>query len=313
MALRIVFAGTPDFATPCLDALIQSHHQVLAVYTKPDQPVGRGRTLQGSPVKALALAHQLPVYQPSNFKAESDRAALAALNAEIMVVIAYGLILPVSVLNIPRFGCINVHASALPQWRGASPIQSAIWHGDTLTGISIIQMDKGMDTGDILHLSTCPIDARETSDSLHLKLAEAAIQPLLDTLSQIEKGSVIRSPQDNTQASYTRKIEKKDARIDWNQSAEAIDWQIRACNPWPIAFTETAGLTIRIHEAIPDTRCHSGPPGTLLALEETGLRINTGSGSIQVQRLQLPGGKILDARTWVRTQRKELPIGTHFL
>lgn len=304
--MNIVFAGTPQFALPSLDAIFQSEHQLLAIYTQPDRPAGRGHKLQPSPIKLWALEHELPVYQPTNFKPQENINDLAALSPDIMIVIAYGLILPRSILEIPKYGCINVHASLLPQWRGASPIQHAILNNDTESGITIMQMDSGMDTGDILATISCPIEHQDTAGTLHDKLAQLAPTVLLNILNQITKEKLTPEPQNNAMATYAPKINKEDASIDWQQSAVHIDCQIRAFNPWPIAYTHANGETIRIHQARTlNTPCGEAP-GTILAINKEGIQVATGQHVLLIETLQFAGGKVLKVADWLNAHYNKL-------
>lgn len=302
MSLNIVFAGTPDFASQLLQTLLQGPHSIQAVFTQPDRPSGRGRHLQASPVKQLANRHEIPVYQPLSLKGAEEQAILQALKPDLMIVVAYGLILPKAVLAIPKYGCWNVHASLLPHWRGASPIQQAILQGDSLTGITIMQMDAGLDTGDILSLHPCTIELDETSESLQKRLADIAGPALLESLSALEANKITRQKQDSNKASYAPKIAKKDARIDWKKSAIEIDRQIRAFNPWPIAFFELNQEAIRVFSAetvnlteaeieITKAKSTHTAPGTILNVSADGIDIATGNGVLKLIELQFPGGK----------------------
>lgn len=234
--LRIIFAGTPDFAARHLDTLLSSRHQVVGVFTQPDRPAGRGNKLTPSPVKELALNHQLPVFQPASLRPEENQRLVADLKADVMVVVAYGLILPQAVLDMPRLGCINVHGSLLPRWRGAAPIQRALWAGDAETGVTIMQMDAGLDTGDMLYKLSCPISPEDTSASLYNKLAELGPQGLLATLEQMASGTLVLEKQNDAQANYAEKLSKEEARLDWSLSAAQLERCIRAFNPWPISY-----------------------------------------------------------------------------
>lgn len=308
--LRIVFAGTPEFALPSLKALAATKHQLLAVYTQPDRPAGRGRLLTASPVKEWALAHQLAIYQPLNFRDPETVDELRQLKPDVMVVIAYGLILPKAVLDVPQFGCINVHASLLPHWRGASPIQHAILHGDEQTGITVMQMDAGMDTGDMLMQAEYTIKPTETAGSLHDRLASLAVIPLLRTLEALAEQRVTPIPQDNTKATYAPKINKQDALIDWNQPAILIERQIRAFNPWPVAYTHAPHAIIRIYEAEALKEPCRQPPGKVLAVTKEGLQIATGEGVLAVTKLQFPGSKALRVSDWVNAQSSQSLLDT---
>lgn len=300
--LNIVFAGTPEFGIPCLSAIADAGHNVCAVYTQPDRPAGRGRKVQFSAVKTWAIAHSCAVYQPENFKDPASIAQLSNLHADIMVVIAYGLILPKKVLAIPRLGCINVHASLLPRWRGAAPIQQAILAGDKETGVTIMQMDAGMDTGDILSLAKCPILPTDTAGSLHDKLAKLAIDPLLQVLHALSCKKVEGDRQNNDLASYAGKITKEQARIDWRHPAEAIARQIRAYNPWPISFTlDSAENTVRIYEAEAVPLDTAATPGCILAIDKTGILIAAGENALRLKKIQFGGGKVITIQDWINS------------
>ena len=301
--MRLVFAGTPDFAASSLKALLQAKNpdwELVAVYTQPDRPAGRGRKLKPSPVKQLAEQHQLPVYQPENFKSAEARAELAALQPELMIVVAYGLLLPQAVLDIPRLGCINVHASLLPRWRGAAPIQRALLAGDEATGVTLMQMDKGLDTGGMLYKTHCPITAEDTSASLHDQLAEQGGEALLHALPLLPNNQLTPEPQDPTQATYASKLSKEEARLDWSLSAEELGRAVRGFNPWPVAWfvadnPDQQPEVIRVWAAKPLAIDHNAPPGTLLDIEKDGLVVACGEGCLKLTRLQLPGARQLSA------------------
>jgi methionyl-tRNA formyltransferase len=297
--LKIIFAGTPEFAASSLAALLDSEHEVLAVYTQPDRPAGRGRKLTASPVKALALKHNLPVLQPVSLRDEAAQQELAAWKADVMVVVAYGLILPEAVLAAPRLGCINVHASLLPRWRGAAPIQRAILAGDEETGVTIMQMDKGLDTGDMLRIVRCPIEPTDTAGILHDRLADLGASALLDVLTVIAQGNAQPVSQDDSLACYAEKLQKAEAQIDWQQSAEELSLLVRAFNPWPVAFTrlEEKNLRIWLAEALP--MAAEAEPGTVLAESREGIDVATGKGVLRVKQLQMPGGKALSAEQFL--------------
>lgn len=307
--LSIVFAGTPEFGIPCLDALIQSTHQIQAIYSQPDRPAGRGRKLQASPVKEWALQHQIPVYQPLNFKTPEAIAELADLKPDVLVVIAYGLILPRPVLEIPRLGCINVHASLLPRWRGASPIQQAILHGDAESGVTIMQMDVGLDTGAMYVKAACPITRFDTAGSLHDKLAQISPSPLLATLEALAHHKANPIAQNNELATYAGKINKEDARINWQQSALAIDRQIRAFNPWPITYTTLGEEVLRIHQAhATEIECLQ-EPGTVLQIDKKGMLVATGNKGLLIEKIQFPGAKAISVADWLNAGRTQLYAG----
>ncbi len=310
-ALNIVFAGTPAFTCPALDAIAASNHELIALYTQPDRPKGRGRAIQASAAKIWAEAHDIPVHQPINFKNQEDRDTLKALNPDVLVVIAYGLILPTDVLQIPRLGCINVHASLLPHWRGAAPIQYSLLNGDTSSGVSIMQMDAGMDTGPVLKTASTPILPGTTAADLHDTLSELAGPPLISVLDTLASGDAITpTPQDNTQASYAPKITKLDAIIDWTNPATAIAHQICAFNPWPIARTEAGEETLRIHQAEallnqPSTAI----PGSILEITPKGLLVATGENILKINTIQFAGGKALRISDWLNANKKTLYPG----
>jgi methionyl-tRNA formyltransferase len=289
-ALNIVFAGTPDFAVPSLQALIDSPHRVMGVYTQPDRPAGRGRKLTASPVKQLAIQHAIPVFQPENFKTTEPLEELAALKPDLMVVVAYGLILPESVLATPRFGCINVHASLLPRWRGAAPIQRAILAGDEETGVTIMQMEAGLDTGPMLAKISCRIEPGDTGQSLHDRLAPLGNKLLLEVIAQLANGTARPEIQDEALANYAAKLDKAEASIDWAQSAEQIVRQIRAFNAWPVAQTRLEGQTLRLWMAVPGEQDVDAVPGSLLAATAEGMDVATGKGVLRITELQ-PAGK----------------------
>jgi len=287
--VKILFAGTPEFAAAHLQTLLDSpEHSVVGVYTQPDRPAGRGKKLSASPVKALALQHNLPVFQPPSLKPPEQQALLAQLGADIMVVVAYGLILPQQILDTPRLGCINVHASILPRWRGAAPIQRAIAAGDKETGITIMQMDAGLDTGAMLSISRCPISHDETSASLHLKLQQLGGPALLSTLAHLDAGSAVGIVQDDQDSCYAAKIDKAEALIDWAQPAAELDRRIRAFDPFPVAFTTLGDLRIKIWRAQVVPATHSAP-GQIVRADSQGLLVGCGEQSLLITEIQLPG------------------------
>ncbi len=309
MSLSLVFAGTPEFGIPCLDALEQSTHQIKAIYSQPDRPAGRGRKLQASPVKEWAVQHQIPVYQPLNFKNPEAIEELAALKPDVLIVIAYGLILPRAVLEIPKFGCINVHASLLPRWRGASPIQQAILHGDAQSGVTIMQMDVGLDTGAMYVKEVCDITKQDTAASLHDKLAHISAKPLLQTLDELANKKAKPEAQNNELATYAGKIQKEDALINWQQSAVEIDRRIRAFNPWPVTFTTIGDDVLRIHQAqIADVKC-SQAPGTVVQIDKKGMLVATGKQCLLVEKIQFPGAKAISVADWLNAGRTQLYVG----
>lgn len=293
MALRILFAGTPEFAALHLQALINSDHEVIGVYTQPDRPAGRGKKLQPSPVKQVALDNGLPVYQPLNFKDAADVEQLKSLNADVMVVVAYGLILPQSVLDAPKHGCLNVHASLLPRWRGAAPIQRCIEAGDKLTGITIMQMDKGLDTGAMLSKVTTGILADDTGGTLHDRLAELGPPALLATLAQVEAGTLQPEQQNDALANYAHKLLKEEALIDWHQPADEIALRVRAFNPFPMAYTLLGDERIRVLMAEALEQTTALLPGTIIRAGASGLDVACGDGTLRITQIQLPGKKAM--------------------
>ncbi|WP_393935731.1 methionyl-tRNA formyltransferase [Aeromonas rivipollensis] len=308
--LKLIFAGTPDFAARHLAALLSSDHEVVAVYTQPDKPAGRGQKLTASPVKELALAHDLPVYQPASLRNEAAQAELAALGADLMVVVAYGLILPKAVLDTPRLGCLNVHGSLLPRWRGAAPIQRAIWAGDAETGVTIMQMDVGLDTGAMIRKVSCPIASDETSASLYDKLAELGPQALVDTLGAMAAGETAAEAQDDALANYAQKLSKEEARIDWSMEAIAIERCIRAFNPWPISWFEVAEQTIKVWQAEVIDSDHGQSAGTLLKADKQGIDVATGKGVLRLLTLQPPGKKAMSVPDLLNSRRDWFEPGT---
>ena len=326
--VKLIFAGTPDFAATALAALIAAGHDIIAVYTQPDRPAGRGQKLQASAVKALALTHGIPVYQPLHFKASTPEGLaaqleLAQLAPDLMVVAAYGLILPQAVLDIPTHGCLNIHASILPRWRGAAPIHRAILAGDTETGITIMQMNAGLDTGDILRIERCPILATDTSATLHDRLAILGGQAIVDTLQHLPTEQREAQPQQDSAAVYAAKLTKAEAQLDWNQSADLLDRHIRGLQPWPIAFTQLDEHTLRIWaaeliepedspELTPELNAEPLPvPGTVVEANKTGIVVQCGHGQqLRLTQLQWPGAKVQDAA--VSAQSQKIRVGMLF-
>ncbi|MCG8613167.1 MAG: methionyl-tRNA formyltransferase [Pseudomonadales bacterium] len=309
--LRIIFAGTPDFAASSLKALLANHYNVIAVYTQPDRPAGRGRKLLPSPVKAVALEADIPVYQPLNFKAEESLTELQSLQADLMIVAAYGLLLPLSVLNAPRLGCVNIHASLLPRWRGAAPIQRAIEAGDKESGITIMQMDEGLDTGDKLLEHRCHIDPQETGGTLHDKLAVIGAEAILDYLRQQALDALEAEPQDDSQACYAHKLSKQEGQIDWNQPADVLDRKIRALTPWPGAFTVENNERVKVLEAHVDARqIPEAAPGTIIGRDRTGIVVQCGDKALVLTRIQLPGNKAISTNDLINGGKQVLMTDT---
>ncbi|WP_110651323.1 methionyl-tRNA formyltransferase [Salinicola peritrichatus] len=313
-ALRIVFAGTPDFAAASLVALLASRHRVVGVYTQPDRPAGRGRKLTPSPVKRLALAHGLPVETPVSLKDGEAQRRLAEFDADVMVVVAYGLLLPQAVLDLPRLGCLNVHASLLPRWRGAAPIQRAIEAGDDESGITLMQMNAGLDTGDMLLIRRTPIDAATTGGSLHDRLAELGGRTLVEGLDALSEDGLAPTPQPEAGVTYASKLSKAEAELDFSQSAASLSQRIRAFNPWPVAWTRLDDDTLRLWFAEPDAAAvdRDAIPGTLLEPAQDALRVACGESGREVLRitqLQMPGGKPLAARDLLNANHPRLRPG----
>jgi len=303
--MKIVFAGTPDFSVPSLQALLDSPHDVVAVYTQPDRPAGRGRQTVASPVKQLAMQHDLPVCQPDSLKPDAAQQQLAQWQPELMVVVAYGLLLPAAVLGMPRLGCINVHASLLPRWRGAAPIQRAILAGDTETGVCLMQMDAGLDTGPVLVCSRCEIAADDTGERLHDKLSLLGARLLSGNLAALEKAELEAHPQDESLASYAGKLQKSEARIDWKASAIDIANKIRAFNSWPVAETRYEGRQLRIWEAYPLPADSDTMPGTVLSASRAGIEVACGKGRLCINKVQLPGARVIDAADFINAHALE--------
>jgi len=291
-SLRIGFAGTPAFALPALEALVRSEFDLVAVYTQPDRPAGRGKKLRSSEVKNLALEHKVPVFQPDSLKSEYALADLKALSLDVLVVVAYGLILPSAILATPRHGCLNIHGSLLPRWRGAAPLQRAILAGDSETGITIMHMDEGLDTGPMISQASLAIDANTTTATLHDQLAELGASALLKVLPSWCEGGMTATVQDDQLATYADKLAKSEAVIDWAQSAIDIDRRIRAFNPWPVAQTDLQGAVLRVWNSTvleQDEPSQLQPIGTVLSCNRDGIDVQTGNGVVRLSQLQLPG------------------------
>jgi len=299
--MKIVFAGTPDFSVPTLQLLLDGPHDIVAVYSQPDRPAGRGRKTTASPVKQLAMQYDVPVYQPVSFKEEAARQVLSALQPDLMVVIAYGLILPPVVLAMPRMGCVNVHASLLPRWRGAAPIQRAILAGDAETGVCLMQMDAGLDTGPVLASSVSPIAAEDTGSRLHDKLAQLGAQLLSENLAALERGELEPRQQDEALACYAGKLKKSEAQIDWNMPAVEIMRRILAFNAWPVAETRYADRQLRIWDAIVVPGDAEALPGTVQSVNKTGIEVACGAGRLRILELQLPGARAVPAGEFINS------------
>jgi len=319
--LRIIFAGTPDFAAIALNTLIKSckdnNLEVIAVYTQPDRPAGRGRQLKASPVKELALQHSIAVYQPINFKEQTELDILQQLKPDLMIVAAYGIILPLQVLTTPTQGCINIHASLLPRWRGAAPIQRAIIAGDTQTGITIMQMDVGLDTGDMILTKACGIEATDSGSSLHDKLAALGADAMLEAIKLIQKNALTTTKQDNSLACYAHKLNKEEALINWQHSAEGIARQVRAFNSWPVAQTHFDEKIIRIwqaHTTANDSLSKKVQimPGEILDINNNGIIVACGQGCIEITDLQLSGAKRMSVKALLNGRPDFFNVGQSF-
>jgi len=288
--MKIIFSGTPDFAVPALQMLLNSEHEVVAVYTQPDRPAGRGRKILPGPVKALALSTGIPVFQPLNLKQEADIAELKALDADLMVVVAYGLILSQTVLDIPRLGCINIHGSLLPRWRGAAPINRAIMAGDKQTGVTIMRMVKQLDAGDMLYKTICEIGKHETASELHDRMKILGAEGLRETLLLMQANELRPEKQDETLANYAHKLEKSESEIDWTRPAVDLARQVRGLNAWPVAQTKLQDKGMRIWQAEALDANVSSTPGSILD-DDKHIDVVTGEGVLRLQEIQMPGKK----------------------
>ena len=311
--LRILFAGTPEFAATHLRHLLASHHQLIGVYTQPDRPAGRGKKLTASAVKQVALANDLPLFQPASLKSAEEQTLLASHNADVMVVVAYGLLLPKAVLAAPKYGCLNVHGSLLPRWRGAAPIQRAVAAGDAQSGITIMQMDEGLDTGDMLVKAHYDLKPDETSASLHDKLMALGPPALLKALDQLQNNQLKPVTQDDSQATYAAKIAKEEAQIDWQHSPKEIERAIRAYNPFPVAYSFYRGERIKVYGAhVLANAASQAPAGTVLRFDEQGLVVQCGGGTLAIKQLQLPGKKAMDIAAIYNGNRERFVVGECF-
>ncbi len=291
--LRIIFAGTPDFAAKHLSALLNSQHDIVAVYTKEDSPSGRGKKLQASAVKVLAEQHNLPIVQPKTLRDSDVVAKIAEFNADLMIVVAYGLILPKAALETPRLGCLNVHGSLLPRWRGAAPIQRAIWAGDKQSGVTIMQMDEGLDTGAMLYKATLNIASDETSSTLYERLAELGPQALVEAIDKLASGQLTPEVQDDTQANYAHKLSKDEAKINWQDDAAFIERCVRAFNPWPVSHFQLGEVAVKVWQASADMTTNEHAPGTIISADKHGIVVATNNGSLRLEKLQFPGKKAM--------------------
>ncbi|MFL9813819.1 methionyl-tRNA formyltransferase [Stutzerimonas sp. VN223-3] len=308
--MRIVFAGTPEFAAQHLQALLDAKRQIVAVYTQPDRPAGRGQKLMPSPVKQLALQHDIPVYQPQTLRDPAAQAELAGLQTDLMVVVAYGLILPQTVLDLPRLGCINSHASLLPRWRGAAPIQRAVEAGDAESGVTVMQMEAGLDTGPMLLKVTTPITRDDTGGTLHDRLAELGSRAVVEAIAALEAGTLQGEVQDDSLATYAHKLNKDEARIDWRRPAVELERLIRAFHPWPICHSSLDGATVKIHDA--RLVEGQGAPGQIIGAGKDGLQVACGEGLLLLTRLQLPNGKPLSFSDLYNSRREQFAPGKVF-
>jgi len=305
--IRIIYAGTPDFAVPALSALVASEHDVVAVYTQPDRPAGRGRELRPSPVKQQALLSGIPVLQPATLKSNDELHNLQQLDADLMVVAAYGLLLPKAILEVPRLGCINIHASLLPRWRGAAPIQRAILSGDEKTGITIMQMDVGLDTGAMLAVRECAITPDDTGSSVHDQLMQLGAETLIGMLPAFINGEIAAEAQDETQVTYASKLSKQEAEINWSQSAAELQRCVRAYNAWPVAFTHWLKNgkqeILRVWQSMVIEGSLSAKPGTVLKSDKLGIDVQTGDGVLRLLEVQPAGKKTMSAADFVNAHK----------
>ncbi|MBQ8591918.1 MAG: methionyl-tRNA formyltransferase [Lachnospiraceae bacterium] len=299
--MKIVFMGTPDFAVDALEAIIQAGHEITCVVTQPDKPKGRGKEMQFPPVKECAIQHNLPVFQPVKIKTPEAIETLKTYDADIYVVAAFGQILSQEILDMPKYGCVNIHASLLPKYRGSAPIQWAIINGETETGVTIQQMNAGVDTGDILCKAIVPIAAKETGASLFDKLSEAGAKLIVEALKQIEAGTLIAEPQDDSQATHAKMLTKSLGHIDWTQSAVTIERLIRGLNSWPSAYTSLRGKTLKIWEAdvAEDVQEQKGTPGTVIGVTKDAIVVQTGEGVLQLSNIQLEGKKRMTVKDFL--------------
>ena len=305
--LNIIFAGTPEFAAMHLQALLLSQHNIIAVYSQPDRPAGRGKKLKASEVKQLAVKHNIPVFQPESLKTEAAQDELAAMKADIMVVVAYGLLLPQAILDTPKLGCINVHGSLLPAWRGAAPIQRSIWAGDTETGITIMQMDEGLDTGAMLLKKSLPIATNDTSATLYARLAKIGPDSLVEALDDFPNLEPVT--QNHNESSYAKKLSKAEAQIDWSLPADQLERNCRAFNPWPMTFFVYGDQNIKVHECEVVNSSATDTPGTVLAVSKAGILVQTAQQALQITQIQLPGKKSLSVVDVLNARKDWLTVG----
>ena len=307
--LKVVFAGTPDFAARHLQGLIDSPHQIVAVMSQPDRPAGRGKRLQAPPVKAMALDAELPIWQPALLKSADSEAILSQYEADILVVVAYGLILPEAILGIPKLGCLNVHASLLPRWRGAAPVQRAIEWGDTDTGVSIMAMEPGLDTGPVLLTRTLPISSDHTGGTLLDDLAKLGVTALIDSLENIDTLLAKAAPQDDSEATYAHKIEKQERALDWSAAAALLARRVRAFHPAPGCYTLLGGDRLKVLAAHAIDEAHHGSAGEIVMADELGIRVSCGEGQLVITEAQLPGAKAQSVATLLRGNQARFQPG----
>ena len=302
-SLAVAFAGTPDFALPALEAIAASRHHLAVIYTQPDRPAGRGRRLAASPVKERGLVLGLPIQQPQTLRDAAAPAALAAFAPDVMVVVAYGLLLPPAILGLPRFGCLNIHASLLPRWRGAAPVARAIMAGDAMTGVCIMRMEAGLDTGPVMLRHEVPIGARETAGELQARLAAEGARLIVPALDALAEGNARFEPQDAAHATYAHKLQKSESRLSWREPARVLERRIRALNPWPIAETTLDGAQLRIYEADVVAAQSGSVPGTILRAGADGIVVMTAEEALAIRRLQLPGRRAVPAADFANARR----------
>lgn len=307
--LKLIFAGTPEFAAIALEAITLTRHSVAAVYTQPDRASGRGLKTTYSPVKEFAVDKNIPVYQPASLKEAAEQDILRRFNADLMIVAAYGLILPKAVLTIPRYGCLNIHASLLPRWRGAAPIQRAIMAGDKTTGITIMQMDEGLDTGTMLLKHEYTLLHDETAESLHDQLAKMGAEAIVEALELVAEQRLSPQKQDDTLATYAKKITKEEALINWNEPAVELERKVRAFNPWPMAHTVWQGQHLRIGASAVVKQSGKHVPGTIINASRDGIDVAAGQDALRLLQLQLPGGKMISAADFYNAHRAKLQNG----
>ena len=298
--MKVIFMGTPDFSVGTLEALVEAGHDVVLAVTQPDKPKGRGKEMQFTPVKECALQHDIPVYQPRRVREQECIEELRKYEADIMVVVAFGQILPKEILEMTKYGCVNVHASLLPKYRGAAPIQWAIIDGEEVTGVTTMQMNEGLDTGDMLLKVEIPIEAKETGGSLHDKLADAGAKLCVETLEQLEVGAITPIPQGETTTSYAKMLDKQLGNIDWTKSASQIERLIRGLSPWPSAYTNWNDKVMKIWDASCVSCGAQGNPGTIVQVKKDSFLVQTGDGVLEVRELQIPGKKRMDAGAFLR-------------